>query len=225
MINTTFQSKKIHHITDMVFGKPVEEKTKRLLFNMVFVGFLAVFIGLVFYMYRSSISGSSSSLALGLFQKVLAEEPHMGRPVRISIPKIKIDAPIEEVRLMEDSLDAPKELLSVGWYNNGTMPGENGTVTMNGHFEPTTSKKAAAFDKLYTLHKGDAVYVTDENGNNIAFIVRETRKYNPETDSKVLFDGIDKKSHLNLITSEGTWNQMTQSYSNRMVVFADKETK
>lgn len=212
----------------MAFGKSVEESNKRFLFNMLFVAFLALFIGVVFYIYRSSLNdlkGSSSSLALSIFEKALAEEPQMGRPIRVSIPKIKIDAPIEQVALKGDSLDAPKDLLNVGWYNNGTMPGEDGTVTMNGHFEPTTSKKVAAFDKLYTLHKGDVIYVTDENGNNITFTVRETRKYNPETDDKALYDGIDKKSHLNLITSEGTWNQMTQSYSNRIVVFADKQPK
>jgi hypothetical protein len=53
--------------------------------------------------------------------------------------------------------------------------------------------------------------------------VRELRTYGPDEYASAVFRSSDGKAHLNLITCEGTWNSAQKSFSNRLVVFADKE--
>jgi hypothetical protein len=38
-----------------------------------------------------------------------------------------------------------------------------------------------------------------------------------------IFSVKDGKAHLNLITCEGAWDAATQSYSDRLVVFTERE--
>lgn len=55
-----------------------------------------------------------------------------------------------------------------------------------------------------------------------SFIIFESREYNPEADAPEVFGLSDGKSRLNLITCEGTWDEESQNYSKRLVVFAEK---
>jgi hypothetical protein len=55
------------------------------------------------------------------------------------------------------------------------------------------------------------------------FVVRESRSFNPNADASDVFNSNDEKSHLNLITCEGSWNKDSKSYSQRLVIFTDKE--
>ena len=81
------------------------------------------------------------------------------------------------------------------------------------------------FNNLYKLQKGDELYIEDENGATIAFVVIESRSYDLKADVSKVFISDDDRSHLNLITCEGVWDQASKSYSERLVVFADRETE
>ena len=54
-------------------------------------------------------------------------------------------------------------------------------------------------------------------------MVRESRLYDPTADAVSVFIPTDNGAHLNLITCEGTWNSAAHSYSQRRVVFTDKD--
>ena len=71
--------------------------------------------------------------------------------------------------------------------------------------------------------KGDKIYVEDEFGIIATFVVREKRLYDPNVDASDVFGSSDGKAHLNLVTCEGVWDEVTKSRSKRLVVFADKE--
>jgi sortase (surface protein transpeptidase) len=64
------------------------------------------------------------------------------------------------------------------------------------------------------------VYVKDDTGTTIPFVVREIRIYNPGYAEEVFSsnDGV----HLNLVTCDGVWDGSTKSYTKRLVVFTDK---
>lgn len=88
--------------------------------------------------------------------------------------------------------------------------------------------RASVFDDLYKLRKGDKLYIENDKGETISFVVRENRRYDPKlgkTEATYIFGSNDGKPHLNLITCEGEWDARTQQYSQRLVVFADKETE
>lgn len=145
------------------------------------------------------------------------------KPVRLKIPKIHVDAAVESVGLAPDgSMDVPKDPADVAWFNLGSPPWENGSAVIAGHYG-WKNGEAAVFDNLYKLRKGDKIYVEDDLGVTIVFVVHAIRRYAPNADTKDVFGSSDGKSHLNLITCEGTWDKRTKQYSKRLVVFTDKE--
>lgn len=157
-------------------------------------------------------------------QSVVASQPVAADlPVRIRIPKIKVDAAIESVGLTADgAMEAPKDFTQAGWFNLGTIPGNIGSSVIAGHYGWKRGKPSV-FDNLYKLRKGDKVYIEDGDGQITVFIVRGNRRYGAKADATGVFFSDDGKAHLNLITCEGTWNKADKTYSDRLVVFADQE--
>lgn len=151
------------------------------------------------------------------------EQATPGLPARLKIPKINVDAAIEDVGLTADgAVGTPKDFTDVAWYNLGPRPGENGNAIFSGHYG-WKNNQASVFDGLYKLRLGDEIYIEDDNGATVTFVVRALRRYNSDKGASDVFASNDGKSHLNLITCEGDWNKVTQSYPTRLVVFADKE--
>lgn len=151
----------------------------------------------------------------------VADQTDSGLPIRLKIPKIKLDSSVKYVGLTPDgAMDVPKNPADAGWFNLGPRPGDNGAAVIDGHFG---FKKGSVFDNLYKLGKGDKIYVEDEKGTIITFVVHEILRYDPKADASAVFGLSDDKSHLNLITCEGIWNKVTKNYSQRLVVFTDKE--
>ena len=146
-----------------------------------------------------------------------------GLPVRLKIPEINIDAAIEYVGITTQGImGAPSEPTSTAWFDLGPLPGQIGSAVIAGH-EGWKNGIAAVFDDLYKLKVGDKIYVEDEHGTTITFVVQKLRTYDPNGDASNVFISSDGKAHLNLITCEGTWNATQKSYSNRLVIFADEE--
>lgn len=144
-------------------------------------------------------------------------------PVRLIIPKIHVDSSVERVGLSADgAMGAPGKPADVAWYERGTYPGEIGSAVIAGH-SGWKDGKAAAFDELSELRAGDTLYVEDGRGEYIVFVVREVRTYDPLADAQEVFISHDDKSHLNLVTCEGVWDNALKKYPLRLVVFADKE--
>lgn len=148
-----------------------------------------------------------------------------GLPVRLKIPKLNIDATIEQVGLTTTGdMDAPKGPATAGWLNLGPRPGHIGSAVMDGHFG-YKGKIPAVFDKLHTLQRDDLLYVEDEAGATIVFVVRELKTYKPNDDATNVFSSTDGLAHLNLVTCKGAWDKTQKTYSTRLVVFTDKQVQ
>ena len=195
--------------------------SKRSLIILAIVG-IAFSSTVVFFLMpalssRGFYTNSTSSIS--------REQTASGLPTRIQIPKINVDAVLEYVGLTsQGAMDVPKGPTDAAWFDLGPRPGENGSAVIAGH-EGWKNGIAAVFDNLYKLQKGDKVYIKDEKGATTTFVVREVRTYGQNDDASGVFSLSDGKAHLNLITCEGVWNKTQKSYSNRLVVFTDKETE
>lgn len=151
------------------------------------------------------------------------EKIDSGLPVRIIIPTIAVDTSLEHVGLGPGGvMGAPESPDNGAWLKYGPLPGEEGSSVIAGHYG-WTNRKAAVFDNLNTLKKGDKVYVVNDRDEVVSFVVREIRSYDPHMDASDVFSSDDGRAHLNLVTCEGAWNKDQQSYSKRLVVFTDKE--
>lgn len=154
---------------------------------------------------------------------IIKQEPIPGLPIRLKISKINVDAAIDYTGLTPDgNMDVKKDNDKVAWYSLGPRPGEIGSAVIAGHYG-WFNGKGSVFNELQTLSKGDEVSVIDEKGTTSNFIVREIQKYSPDANAPEVFTSNDNKSHLNLITCNGTWDESKQTYSNRLVIFTDKK--
>lgn len=147
-----------------------------------------------------------------------------GEPVELEIPEIDVEADVDYVGINAKGLmDITQNPETVAWYEPGTRPGEIGSAVMAGHYGTWKSGQGSVFDRLQDLRKGDKVYVKDDKGQRLTFVVRESRRFEPDADATEVFTSDDGKAHLNLITCEGEWNDVSQGFSQRLVVFTDLE--
>jgi LPXTG-site transpeptidase (sortase) family protein len=148
-----------------------------------------------------------------------ADTNAIGLPVRLIIPAINVDTSIESLGVTtKGEMEVPDNIFDVGWFKFGSRPGENGSAVIAGHLNGT-SGEAGIFADLSKLKEGDRVYIDNDQGIQIPFVVRNSRSYDPGFADDVFSrsDGV----HLNLITCEGVWNKVKRSYDKRLVVSAD----
>lgn len=188
--------------------------SKRALLIAVLSG-LVILSGLVFFVAQLLVENVDT------FSN--QESESIGLPAHIKIPAIDVDTNVISVGLTSDgNMDVPKGPDEVGWYNRGYRPGEDGTAVVTGHYG-WKNNLPAVFDNLHKLEIGDQILVEDENGKTSTFVVRELRMYDKDAFAPEVFGSSDGKGHLNLITCAGDWNNLEESFAERLVVFADKE--
>lgn len=195
-----------------------------LMLMAIITGFALSLIILFYFVPKISIQSGKIPSTTDVVSPPKQEQASYGLPVRLKIPSIKVDAVIEQVGLTTDgAMDTPKNQDDVVWYKLGQRPGENGSAVIAGHYGVWDNGRGSVFDNLNKLRQGDKLYIEDDKGVTIAFTVRESRSYDPKADALDVFGSNDGKAHLNLITCEGSWNNVSKSYSRRLVVFTDKK--
>ncbi len=149
------------------------------------------------------------------------EENHAVLSLRLKIPKIHVDAPLELVGLTADgSMGVPKGDANAGFFNPGPLPGQRGSAVIDGH-SGFIKGAPAVFNKLANVKIGDKIYVEGEQGVTTTFVVREVKVFDEGEDTSSVFNSDDGKAHLNLITCKGVLNKVTNTYPKRLVVFTD----
>lgn len=145
---------------------------------------------------------------------------HAGPPTRLGIPAIAVDAPVVPVGLLADgSMEVPKDVATVGWYEPGVLPGASGSAVLAGHVDSREQGRGAFFD-LGRLGVGDAITVEHQNGATTTWQVAARRSY-PKDDLPI--DEIFTKfsqTRLVLITCGGAFDRRTGHYTQNVVVYA-----
>ena len=148
-----------------------------------------------------------------------------GSPVRLTIPKLNINAGFQYNGLKPDgTIEVPSNIYDVGWFTGSARPGEKGVAIVTGHvaqIRRSVVTKPGVFSNLSALSVGDRLSVVNDKGESFTFVVREIRTYDPSADATDVFTSNDGGAHLNLITCEGSWDQAQLSYTQRLVVFTD----
>lgn len=144
-------------------------------------------------------------------KKVTHQTSH---PVRLIIPSIGLNAPIESVGINAvGEMDVPNgNTPNVGWYKKGPIPGNIGSAVIDAHVY-------AAFKNLRNLSVGSEVFVENTNGERLKFVVDDSRVYQlGELTSGQLFGRRDAR-RLNLITCAGQVSPDGSTYTHRLVVY------
>lgn len=135
-------------------------------------------------------------------------------PVRLIIPSIKLDSQIVGVgRNTKGEMDVPSgKTKNVGWYKDGTIPGELGSAVLDAHV-------FAAFNHLNELKEGADVYVLERGGGKLHFQVSYRKIYAlHDVPLNKLFLAADAR-RLNLITCAGSLTRDYSTYDHRLIVY------
>ncbi|MEE6257305.1 class F sortase [Plantactinospora sonchi] len=145
-------------------------------------------------------------------------------PVKITIPKIKVNAKIMSVGLHADgTVEVPslKQAHLAGWYRLGVSPGEIGNAVVVGHVD-SAAMGPAVFFRLGALKKADQVQVTRTDGSVVRFAVDTVKSYPKTAFPAELVYGSSDSARLQVVTCGGVFDKKKGSYPNNIVVSATR---
>ena len=198
--------------------------SKPLAVMLVLVGVFAVGAGLgrTAGPFDWAEASAGSSAAAPAPATTPARKP-VGRPVRLSVPAIKVDAPVTPVGQARDgSVDVPPltETEQTGWYNRGAVPGEPGRAIIVGHVDSKSGP--AVFYRLRELKPGALIRVTRTDRSVVSFTVDSVEYFDKAKLPAARVYGDSGPAELRLITCGGTWLGGRTGYEDNVIVFATR---
>ncbi|WP_203857556.1 class F sortase [Plantactinospora mayteni] len=145
-------------------------------------------------------------------------------PVRITIPKIKVNAEIMSLGVNDDgTVQVPPldRAHLAGWYDVGASPGEFGNAVVVGHVDSAVTGPAVFF-RLGTLNRGDRIEVTRKDGTVVRFAVDAVKSYPKTSFPSELVYGAEDTARLQVVTCGGTFDRKKRSYRNNVIVSATR---
>ncbi|TWT06444.1 sortase [Planococcus sp. CPCC 101016] len=142
------------------------------------------------------------------------------QPAKIEVPSIGVKANIEPTGILDNGeMGVPEDVDQVGWFKPGFKAGAKGNAVLAGHVDSLTGP--AVFYELKNVEVGETVILTDADGREMVFEVKNLTSY--ETDEapiEEIFGSSDKRM-INLITCTGDFNRDIGSHEERLVVTAE----
>jgi sortase (surface protein transpeptidase) len=140
-------------------------------------------------------------------------------PVRLRIPSIGLDAPMEKVGLDPDgAIAAPRHFQDAAWYSAGPRPGQPGPAVLLGHVDSRTGP--AVFYRLAGIRAGSQVLVDRADGTTARFRVRGSIQVAKSRFPADLVYAPTLSPSLRLVTCGGSFDPKTGHYRDNVVVSA-----
>lgn len=143
-----------------------------------------------------------------------AEEPF--DPVRIQIPRIKVDAEIEITTVVDGVMTNPVDPWKAGWYQSFSRPGEWTNTVIAGHRDWWGYGPVVFWD-LGWLQPVDKIYLQSAEGDGATYVVGEVQVVPRTIDPQLVINDVGYEA-LTLITCGGVWNGT--EYADRIIVRA-----
>ncbi|MGQ5264317.1 class F sortase [Micromonospora sp. ZYX-F-536] len=143
------------------------------------------------------------------------------RPVRLSVPAIKVAAPVAPVGQARDGSIAVPPLErhnETGWYDRGPTPGEPGPAVIVGHVD--TKSGPSVFYDLGKLHPGDLIEVARADKSVVVFRVDTVEHFPKDQLPADRIYGHDGPPGLRLITCGGQFIGGRTGYADNVIAFA-----
>jgi hypothetical protein len=169
---------------------------------------------------RASAAFAGTTLrdaSLAAWQRVPAPPP----PVRVELPRLGVDAPVDPTGTTADGLmELPEDVARVGWYRHGPAPGEDGSVVLAGHVD----SREQGLGELHPLRRsapGDEVLVTDAAGAVARYRVVAVESLPKERLPLDRLFARSGPSRLVLVTCGGPFLAERGAYRDNVVVVAE----
>jgi hypothetical protein len=166
------------------------------------------------------VTPSPSPAIAGVAPKNKAATPReVSPPIHLTVPSIGVSTDLQPLRLAGDgSLQAPTKWQVAGWFADGIVPGEVGPAVIAGHIDSTGGP--AVFYRLRELIVGATIFVTDQDGTVLSFVVDGVREYQKDQFPTKAVYGPTPTPELRLISCTGEFDHSSRSYLNNLVVSA-----
>ena len=152
---------------------------------------------------------------------VMARPMSRALPVRITIPRIHVDAPVEALGQNADGTVEVPPLSRpnlAGWYKYGPTPGQKGAAVVLGHVD--AHRHQAVFFRLGGLRHGDRIRVTRTGGSVATFAVDSVVPVSKNGFPAQSVYGKTSYAALRLITCGGRFDTRTKHYLGNIIVYA-----
>lgn len=146
-------------------------------------------------------------------------------PRYIFIDSISVKAIIKPLGVTADNyLEAPANIHEAGWYHKSAKPGQKGAMVIDGHVG--LDQTPGIFHQLNILKPGDALTIEKGDGTHLRYIVSNVQLYDIDNvDMAAALGPVSPdRPGLNLITCAGTFNYETQTFDQRLIVYASLDT-
>jgi hypothetical protein len=143
-------------------------------------------------------------------------------PVRVQLPDVGIDAPLDPVGVEPDgAMTIPEDVDRVGWYRFGPAPGDPaGTVVLAGHVDDR-EQGLGALAALRTAEPGSELLVTDAAGTVTAWRVVGRELIDKQAVPLAALFERSGPPRLALLTCGGEFLSELRSYRGNVVVVAE----
>jgi hypothetical protein len=150
-----------------------------------------------------------------------ARETPAAAPVRLNVPDVGIDAPIDPVGVTSAGLlQLPDDVHRIGWYRFGPAPGQpQGSAVLAGHVD-SWNQGLGTLSRLRSVEPGQRIAVTDATGRVTRWqvatrqLVAKQQLPLPELFTRA------GTPRLVLVTCGGPFDERLRSYRDNLVVVA-----
>ena len=140
-------------------------------------------------------------------------------PVRLRIPTIGVDAPVDPLTLDENGvLPPPDNYEGTGWWRDGPEPGERGPAVIVGHVD--SYRGPAVFYRLSDLATGDRILVDLADDSTAVFVTQRIERYPKDAFPTQAVYGHTPDAELRLISCGGDFDRTARRYLDNIVVYA-----
>lgn len=145
--------------------------------------------------------GASPDPSVATTSEAVPAPRRAGAPVRLRIPDLGVDAPVQPVSAPDRTLIPPADPQRLGWWADGARPGDReGSALVTGH---TVHTGGGALDDLEEVEQGAPIMVRTDKGT-LRYVVKQVRVYDKgrlADDAERLFSQ-DVRGRLVVITCE-----------------------
>jgi hypothetical protein len=142
-------------------------------------------------------------------------------PVRLAVPDVGIDAPVDPVGVTPDGvLQLPDDVRRIGWYRFGPAPGQSqGSEVFAGHVD-SWDQGLGALGRLRSADPGQPIAITDAAGRVTRWrVVTRQLVVKQQLPLPELFTRAGPP-RLVLLTCGGPFDHRSRSYRDNLVVVA-----
>ncbi len=157
--------------------------------------------------------------------------PPPAAPVRLSIQRLYVDAPVVTLGVNEDRIpEVPDTGSEVAWYDFSASPGGDNNAVLSGHVDWQTRNGdpiPGVFYRLREAEIGDVIQIDLDDGTVLRYRVTGNVAAAFDDPNVLKAMGPTSKDVLTLVTCGGTWfNDRSAAYggtySHRIVVRAER---